>query len=105
MTCKGCGECYIGETSRSIGERFAEHCAQHKNLTTGSVFAPHFKLKHAGLEQDLELKIIRTCAGDAMLRQVTEAVCIAEEKPKLNTKMEWRRRVMSGDGLTSITNQ
>lgn len=105
VTCKGCGECYIGETSRSIGERFAEHCAQHKNLSTGSVFAPHFKMKHAGLEQDLELKIIRTCAGDAMLRQVTEAVCIAEEKPKLNTKMEWRRKVMSSDGLTSVTNQ
>ena len=30
-----------------------------------------------------------------MLRQVTEAVHISCEKPTLNTKMEWRKRIMN----------
>ena len=95
ITCKGCGEFYIGETSRSIGQRYAEHCSQHMNRTSASVFAPHFKVRHGSSPQELELKILKTCPGDAMLRQVTEAVHIAIEKPSLNTKQEWRRRIMN----------
>ena len=82
-------------TSRSIGQRYAEHCSQHVNRTSASVFAPHFKVKHGSSPQELELKILKTCPGDAMLWQVTEAVHIAIEKPSLNTKQEWRRRVMN----------
>jgi hypothetical protein len=95
ITCKGCGEFYIGETSRSIGQRYAEHCVQQRNQSSSSVFAPHFKTKHGSNQQDLELKVLKSCPGDPMLRQVTEAVHIAIEKPSLNTKQEWRRRIMS----------
>ena len=92
VICKTCGEFYIGETSRSIAERFKEHCSLQGKET--SVFAPHFKLKHGGIQQPLELKLLKTCPGDPMMRQVTEAVHIAYKKPTLNTKMEWRRQVM-----------
>jgi hypothetical protein len=95
IICKGCGEFYIGETSRSIAERYKEHCALHANRSESSVFAPHFKLRHNGVQQPLDLKLLKTCPGDAMLRQVTEAVHIACEKPTLNTKMEWRKRIMT----------
>ena len=95
ITCKGCGEFYIGETSRSIGQRYTEHCVQQRNQSSSSVFAQHFKIKHGSNQQDLELKVLKSCPGDPMLRQVTEAVHIAIEKPSLNTKQEWRRRIMS----------
>ena len=65
------------------------------NRTSAAVFAPHFKVKHNSSPKELELKILKTCPCDAMLRQVTEAVHIAIEKPSLNTKQEWRRRIMN----------
>ena len=64
VTCKGCGEFYIGETARSIGERYEEHCSQHMNRRDSSVFAPHFKQKHGGVQQLLDLKLLKTCPGD-----------------------------------------
>ena len=45
ITCKGCGEFYIGETSRSIGQRYAEHCAQHRNQMQRLSLRPSLQVK------------------------------------------------------------
>ena len=91
ISCAGCQEFYIGETSRSIGQRYEEHLAQSRNRNTNSVFEPHFREKHEGEQQNLNLDVMKTCPGDPMLRQCTEATMIRELKPTLNSKIEWRR--------------
>lgn len=92
--CIECAECkgefkYVGETSRSLGERFLEH---FKNLDdSNSTFYDHKVNIHEG--QDLKFKfnvnIINSHTGDPMRRQVAEGVCIDELKPLLNRKDEW----------------
>ena len=79
-----CGDSYIGETSRSISERFNEHITK-KN----SVLQRHANEKHHDTHQQYELQLITTCQQDAMLRQVSEAVYIREFDPSINAKEEW----------------
>ncbi len=45
--------------------------------------------KHNSEEQDISVKVLKTCPKDPMLRQVTEAILIHAEKPTLNAKEEW----------------
>ncbi len=51
--------------------------------------AQHTYENHNGIKQQLQLQILATCPGDAMKRQVTEAMYIYDQKPELNTKDEW----------------
>ena len=54
-----------------------------------SVFFQHMKESHRGEMLDLKLRILSKHRGDAMLRQITEAVNIRENVPDLNNKEEW----------------
>ena len=80
---------YIGETARSVGERFDEHFKKYIGKQKSSVFYQHALECHQGNVHPLDVKVISQCTGDAMLRQVTEAVMIKEIKPLLNMKEEW----------------
>ena len=80
---------YGGETSRSISERFHEHCDDIKKKKIDTPIYKHFRDEHGGLEQPIELKIVKTCQSDAMLRQATEAVYIRENDPIMNRKTEF----------------
>ena len=84
---------YIGETSRSIAERFAEHKRALLHESTEqkkkSVFYEHITKEHNQVPQPLKLEIVGSYPGDAMLRQMAEAVMIADEKPVINSKDEW----------------
>ena len=84
ITCVGCGESYIGETSRSLGTRYDEHCR-----TKSSAIYEHSIEKHEGIQQDLDVRILAKCPSDPMLRQVTEAVFIAQRNPEINRKYEY----------------
>ena len=85
-----CGDTYIGETSRSISERFSEHMIGLQRKQERSVLYRHMREKHQDAEEkQLKLQILATCPGDAMLRQVTEATYISEMKPSINAKEEW----------------
>ena len=84
---------YIGETSRSILERFKEH---HKKMMhqkdserKKSFMYDHANEAHGGNMPSVSLEIIGRFTGDAGARQAAEAVCIREEKPQLNGKDEW----------------
>ena len=84
---------YIGETSRSIRERFDEH---HKKMThqkqserKKSFIFDHATEAHGGTTPSVTLEIIGRFTGDAGVRQAAEAVCIRQEKPKLNGKEVW----------------
>ena len=92
MKCQGCQNekgMYIGETARSIGERVNEHITGYENKSKNSVFHRHVVDEHQGIPQEIEIKVLASCRNDAMLRQVTEAVCIKELKPMINMKEEW----------------
>lgn len=89
ITCDTCNDTYIGETSRSVGERFNEHLRAYRNKKRSSVFAQHVEEVHEGVMQPLRLDVLARCPGDTMKRQVAEAVFIHHEKPPLNAKEEF----------------
>ena len=74
LTCDGtrdgkvCGDRYIGETSRSLGERVGEHINDCKGRKEKSVLWRHFKEDHNEEEQPYGLKVVSTAPGDCLLR-------------------------------------
>ena len=83
-----CGEHYVGETARSLGERCNEHIKKLERKEGTSVFHQHMIEKHNGIEQALSIHLLRTCPNDATLKQITEATYIHEKNPGLNAKGE-----------------
>jgi hypothetical protein len=51
----------------------------------------HFK-EGQNEEEPYGLKIVFTAPGDPLLRQLTKAILIEEEKPLMNAKDEWQNR-------------
>ena len=86
---ENCGEAYIGESARSLGERINEHISKYEKEDKNSMLFKHMKERHGGTKNELSIEKLATCPGDAMLRQVTEAVFISEMAPSLNSKEEW----------------
>ena len=90
-TCKGVF--YEGDTSRSVGERFPEHCdfmnSTKKATKKQSFIYDHAKDEHNGMIPPVKVQIVAQCLGDPGLRQAMEAVRIRELKPPLNGKEEW----------------
>ena len=91
IECHGCSGDYkdIGESSRSLGERFGEHLTGFRKQSPTSVFHNHKIDFHNGNDIELRLKVLSSHRGDPMRRQVSEGVNIAELQPKLNQKEEW----------------
>ena len=80
--CKGNNEgLYIGETARSVSERYNEHTTKYKNKDRSSPFYQHMLEKHEGEMKNIKLKVISKHSCDAMLRQVNEAERIRIEEP------------------------
>ena len=84
---------YEGETSRSTGERFAEHLhllhSKKEQVRQKSIFYDHVWECHNGEVPHLKFEILGKFPGDPALRQATEAVSIRSNKPVLNSKEEW----------------
>ena len=105
-----CGENYIGETARSLGERCNEHIKKLKRKESTSIFHQHMIEKHSVTEQALSIHLLATCLNDTMLRQVTEATYIHTKNPGLNDKEEWgysnvsRTRFDQGSNESNIIN-
>ena len=89
---KPCQSFYVGETSRSVGERFKEHVEKYEARSDKSVFWLHCKDEHDGDLQKLDVGIACKRSSDAMLRQISEAVLIAKDDPDLNKRCEWGNR-------------
>ena len=96
ITCAGEDErckkaIYIGETSRSVAERFEEHrkMLRSERTRTKSFLYDHMQLVHNGDPPSLNVKVVASCPGDASMRQALEAVIIRKEDPPLNRKQEW----------------
>ena len=96
LKCKNenCGRknIYKGETSKNGYTRGEQHmrtliAKDEKN----SPLWRHCKTVHGGEVQDFEMSVTGTFKGDAMLRQITEAVQIqnTDDGKLMNTKSEW----------------
>ena len=86
---ENCRKAYIGESSRSLGERINGHISRYEKEDKNSMLFKHIKEKHGSVRQELKIEKLVTCSGDAMLRQVTEAVYVNETAPALNSNEEW----------------
>ena len=89
---KPCQSFYLGETSRSIGERFKDHIEKYQARLDTSVFWLHCKDEHDGILQRLEISVECKRPSDAMFRQISEAVYIERDDPDLNKRSEWGNR-------------
>ena len=86
------GGLYIGETARSVGERFKEHIENYesevKSKYERSALYKHSIECHNGRKIKYELKIFTKCSKDPMKRQISESEYISHLKPELNSKDE-----------------
>ena len=104
--CRGCGinyqfECqlcpdgqkslYLGESSRNLYTRGAEHMDKFRNGHQDSFMRKHQSRMHQGVAPDYTAKVTgRT--RDCLTRQVREAVQIRRcQVPILNSKTEWHQ--------------
>ena len=95
ISCSACTHTYIGESSRSLAERFDEHVVGYEKKHRSSVFSQHSQEKHQGEQPTLSVKVLERCPGDPSLRQASEAALIRINAPELNKKSEY------GDGNRS----
>ncbi|KXJ27481.1 60S ribosomal protein L24 [Exaiptasia diaphana] len=89
ISCSECSQTYIGETSRNTYMRGREHLRELDNRSKGSVLWSHAREEHEGKIPDYTCDVTNVFQGDALLRQVSEAVLINKVKPEMNTKKEW----------------
>ena len=80
---------YIGETSRCTYARGKEHIKDMDSKNDRSVLWMHAREKHDGVIPDFTCRVTGVYQRDSLLRQVSEAVMINKEQPKMNTKEEW----------------
>jgi len=80
---------YVGETSRTLAERAAEHRTSFRQMEQSSFMFKHWVLKHGDLQTapKFTFEVIKH-HKDPLSRLVGEAVVI-QEKSALNSKSEW----------------
>ena len=97
ITCNHCPDSttttYIGETRRSVRERYMEHLRNFKNKATKTPFGDHRKHSHDGetvTPTSLSIEILQVCKDVAELK-ITESIHIRNHRPSLNTQTSsWR---------------
>ena len=96
ITCKHCPDnttTYVGETRRSVRERFMEHLRDFKNRTSKTPFGDHRKTSHenkAVTSTSLYIEILQVCKDVAELK-IAESIHIRNHRPNLNTQTSsWR---------------
>ena len=84
ITCPGCESCYVGQTTRHLSTRLKEHLRKSSPLGT------HFA--ECGVDvKTVKAKVIDSCLNINKLLTL-EALHIADKRPSLNTREEYRQR-------------
>ena len=83
------GDRYVGETARSAYTRGKEHARALDRKEKASVLWRHTQEKHEGSNPDYRMNIVGVFGGDALSRQVSEAVHIRHTLNAINNKEEW----------------
>ena len=100
---KPCQSFYVGETLRSVGERFKEHVERYEARASRSVFWLDCKDEHDGDPQKLEVGIACKRSSDAMLRQISEAVLIENDDLDLKNDVNGGIGMSPGERKKEIT--
>ena len=112
ITCKGCGENYIGETSQNAYTQGLTHMktvtANHPPQKAGDKEKPkptlrhHIEEKHGHEDErpKFKMEVLRVFGGDALIRQVSEAIEIRETEGQMNRQEEWRQIQLPRLGLS-----
>ena len=88
---EGSRSLYIGESSRNLFTRGAEHLASYKNKNKNSFMLKHQSTVHQGREGQYTAKVTAR-TEDCLSRQVREAVLIRRcQVPVLNSKTDWHQ--------------
>ena len=87
ITCPRCNACYVGQTSRHLKTRFSEH----KN-NSGPV-KKHFAQCDIPLTNEC-VAILRSTIKSEDHLLTLEALYIKELQPSLNTKEEYKRKIL-----------
>ena len=72
ITCKQCGDIYIGESARNGHTRSIDHMQQMQRKEEASVLWRHRREKHNGEETEFEMKILSSYRHDPLSRQCAE---------------------------------
>ena len=94
ITCLGCGSTYHGETGRSAYSRTREHAKKLEDSDEeNSQLWKHCVHNHHGERQEFRYDVVQTFTNDAMLRQISESVCVSRTRmgASMNGKMEWNQ--------------
>ena len=82
LTCKACGEYYIGSTTRFLHDRTKEHLTNDN-----SSVKKHLTTHHRNNSHNIEVKVI-TRENDPVNLRLYEAYYIRKHKPGLNSREE-----------------
>ena len=96
MICEGvcsCQESYIGETVRNVEIRWQEHEDTQKD----SEPAKHLK---NNLTHSFIWKVLLPASSIRRIRQNMEASMIALKRPSLNERVESKKLLLFGNGVT-----
>ena len=85
ISCPRCTSSYVGQTSRHLQQRFREH------MGARGILRKHFEECNVS-PTDNEIKIIGRARGERLLS--LEALHISKRKPNLNSKDEYRSRIL-----------
>ena len=85
INCPGCSASYVGQTSRLLQQRFKEH------MGSRGLIKNHFELCGTSPLED-QVKILGKNRGDKLMS--LEALFIHRLKPTLNSKDEYKSRVL-----------
>ena len=92
MKCSLCDEHYVGETSRKLRERTAEHHFQARNRKSETAWGEHMKQVHPsatiGKAPIFNVELIATSRND-VTRKFREAVEIRDRQPTINRNQGW----------------
>ena len=97
ITCNECNEKYIGETARNAFTRGLEHQANITATLDPERAKPtlrhHVDSKHTddANPPSFKMKVTGVYGGDALKRQVSEAVMIRSSSSQMNRQEEWRQ--------------
>ena len=88
IVCPRCEACYVGKTSRQLTRRFTEHIGKR------GVTKPHMQNCNVVLEEK-DIEILGSHSKSETHLLTLEALFINEIKPTLNTKDEYKRRILT----------
>ena len=87
ISCKACGEKYIGETGRPLCVRIKEHLIGKLKLRSNTPLGLHRTQMHSGEDFDIEVTVLAREQKTAA-RKILEAFWIYAQSPRMNRKDE-----------------